>query len=137
MYFEERKDLLIYAKYLDAITDILSIQEKISITKTIVLAFLYVNNSFSDSYFASREKRNLFDKYLALLTNQKDLFFKSIELEFDCINILKESEMLFQNGLFISLKNKKNKINKTLEKLVLSLNNYSEQQFIREVLCYV
>lgn len=137
MYFEERKDLLIYAKYLDAITDILSIQEKISITKTIVLAFLYVNNSFSDSYFASREKKKLFDKYLTLLTNQKDLFFESIELEFDCINILKESEVIFQNGLFISIKNKKNNINKTLKKLVLSLNDYSEQQFIREVLCYV
>lgn len=137
MYFDEQRDLLIYAKYLDAITDILSIQEKISITKTIILAFLYVNNSFSDSYFVPQEKKKLFDKYLTLLTNQKDLFFESIELEFDCINILKESEVIFQNGLFISIKNKKNNINKTLKKLVLSLNDYSEQQFIREVLCYV
>lgn len=136
MYFKDRKDLLLYAKYMEVITDILSIQENISLTKTIVLAFIYVNNSFSD-IFVSRDKKYVFDKYLPLLTEQKELFFESIELEFDCINILKESGILFQKGLFISLKGKKNNLNKTIEKLVLSLNDYSEQQFIREVLCYV
>lgn len=135
---ELQSKIMSTAKYLSVVESLIACRSKISITKLIVISYIYVNNNFDKEIFGSRTKKNLFDKYLALLTMQKEDFLKSFEIVFDCVLILLENDYVSIGDNIILNKNCKRRIpNNFLEKLLNASNTYSDSQILREILNYV
>lgn len=77
---ELQSKIMATAKYLSVVETVIACCVKISIIKLIVISYIYVNNNFDKEIFDLKTKKNLFDKYLALFTAQKEDFFNSFEV---------------------------------------------------------
>lgn len=135
---ELQSKIMSTAKYLSVVETVAAYVGKISIIKLIVISYIYVNNNFDKEIFDLQTKKNLFDKYLALLTNQKESFFKSFEIIFDCVLLLSENDFIsISDNIILNNDCTKKISNRFLEKLLSTSNTYSDSQIIREILNYV
>lgn len=135
---ELQSKIMASAKYLSVVETVIALRVKISVIKLIVISYIYVNNNYDKEIFDIQTKKNLFDKHLALLTAQKDDFFKSFEIVFDCVLLLSENDFISISDNIILNNNCTKKIsNRFLEKLLSASNTYSDSQILREILNYV
>lgn len=135
---ELKAKLLATAKYLSIIETILATVGTVSIIKVIVISYIYMNNHFEKDIFSLTTKKNLFDKYLALLTAQKEEFLANLETIFDVILILVDSQVInLQDKVLFNNTGKKQITDKFLDKILSVSKSYSDSQVLREVLNYV
>lgn len=135
---ELKAKLLATAKYLSIIETILATVGTVSIIKVIVISYIYMNNNFEKDIFSLMTKKNLFDKYLALLTAQKEDFLGNLEIIFDGILILVDSQVInLQDKVLFNNTGKKQITDKFLDKILSVSKSYSDSQVLREVLNYV
>lgn len=135
---ELQSKIMATAKYLSVVETVIACCVKISIIKLIVISYIYVNNNFDKEIFDLKTKKNLFDKYLALFTAQKEDFFNSFEVIFDCILLLSENDFIsISDNIILNNSCTKKISNHFLEKLLNVSNTYSDSQILREILNYV
>jgi hypothetical protein len=144
------REVIIISFYTHIIDNILQEHQKLSVPKIIVFAFLLKKYKVSTKVYDSKNKNDVMMKFLSQLSGQYTNFIKDLEFLFKSIDILvKQNKIEYKNNSLLKIKdieiinnnNNNNNNNNTtsdfIHKAINESKNYSDEQFMKEVLYYV
>lgn len=144
MELKQELEIVQISIYCDIVMMLLKEHKTLSLIKLPVFSYLTKKeNLIQNSVFRTSNTKEIVNKYLSLLSGDLDNFFISYEYILKAIHVLIENEVIEQNGVFISKKNKLDisdfvfKEKDFTKKVIEKSKTMSDKQFMREVLSNV
>ena len=140
--FKLQVEILQLSSYCEVLKKLLSIQNELTLSKTIVYAYLIKKDSLEDfKIFNANNSKDIIDKSLSLLSGDK-AFFKEIKFIIKAIDVLVNKQILyFSDGSLSLLKDDcESELfdnNAFLNKAIIESERMSDKQFLKEVLTIV
>ena len=132
-------EVILISKYCDIILKMLAVHKNLSVNKTIFFAFLINKNDFlySDLY-RSNTSVDLLLKSISQITGNYENYCESIEYIIKAVHLLITNKQILINGTELIIideyEDKKSYNNKFIENAINKSNEYSDRQFLKEVI---
>ncbi|MBP3359644.1 MAG: hypothetical protein J6N52_02220 [Clostridia bacterium] len=139
---ELKTELLLVSKYCSLITQILNVHKQLSVNKMIFFAFLLKNkdNYYKELYSANTDN-DIVIKAISQISGNYIEYCVNIKYIIEAIHLLIENkDIILQNSILMcknegSFNNTYN--NNFIKKAIDESNNFSDRQFLKEVLSNV
>lgn len=136
---ELKMEVILISKYCDIVIKILAVHKSLSVNKTLFFAYLLNKKSFNfGDIYNSNTSVNALLKSISQVSGNYHNYCKSIEFIIKAIHLLITNELLLLNGTeLIYAKEGGTNLsysNKFIEKAINESQNFSDRQFLKEVI---
>ena len=134
-----KMEVLLISKYCDIVIKILAVHKNLSVNKTVFFAYLLNKRSynFGDIYRSNTSIDTLLKSISQVTGNYHD-YCQSIEFIIKAIHLLIANELLLLNGTYLIFAKEGGTNlsynNKFIEKAIKESENFSDKQFLKEVI---
>lgn len=137
-----KAEVLIVSKYCFVIKQILCVHKQLSVIKTMFFAYLLKNdNNYFSALFKGNNSNNLVLKSISQLSGNYSDYCINIPYIVESIHLLIEGGSLIINNSILlyneHVQHNEKYNNKFLQKAIKESENYSDRQFLREIISNV
>ena len=139
---ELKAEVLLVSKYCLVLKQILCVHKQLSINKTLLFSYLLKNeNNYYSALFNGNNSTDVVVKAISQISGRYNDYCKNIPYIIEAIHLLIENEDILLNNsiLLCSEKNigKEKYSNKFIQNAINESYNFSDRQFLKEVLSNV
>ena len=136
---ELKTEVLLVSKYCSLILQILNVHKQLSVNKMIFFAYLLKNrNNYYKSLYNANTANDIVIKAISQISGDYDEYCKNIKYVVEAIHILiKNNDIILHNSILMCINEcKSNDVydDKFIKKAIEESNNFSDRQFLKEVL---
>ncbi len=131
-------EIILVAKYCEILKEILKHHKNLSLNKILVFSFLIKKRNFNNKdVYSAKNKHDLVLKSISLLAGAYDDYCREIKYIIEAIDLLiKNNKIFIEEGIlcYVETGEKVKKNNSFINKAIEESKEYSDRQFLKEVI---